>query len=69
MTDLAVPNRLPGCCEKCRGSGVYRWGPTINGKSARSGPCHSCRGTGQQAQADIRRNVRYNRFKIAEILR
>ena len=67
MTDFAMPAVAPGQCPKCGGSGVYRWGAVINGKCSKEGPCHSCRGTGQQTAQDIRRNLTYNRFKIAEV--
>jgi hypothetical protein len=71
MSDLAVPNANPGVCAKCDGSGVYRWGgAVVNGQwRGKQGPCHSCRGTGEQTGADIKRNVAYNRYKLAEILR
>lgn len=67
MYDMAVPNSEPGRCEKCSGSGEYRWGPVINGQAKHAGQCHSCRGTGQQTTADIRRNVAYNRHKLSTI--
>jgi DnaJ-class molecular chaperone len=67
MYDFAVPNARPGQCEKCRGSGRYAWGAVINGQPSKIGPCHSCRGTGQQSRRDIRRNVAYNRHKLAQI--
>jgi len=67
MYDLAVPNVKPGRCEKCRGTGVYSWGGTLNGKPVRTGQCHSCRGTGAQSRSDIARNHTYNRHKIALI--
>lgn len=67
MYDLAQPNAQPGPCCKCKGTGVYRWGATVNGRTAHSGPCHSCGGTGRQTAADIRRNETYNRHKIARI--
>lgn len=35
--------------------------------NARPGQCAKCRGTGQQSQRDIRRNVAYNRHKLANI--
>jgi excinuclease UvrABC ATPase subunit len=66
--DLAVANSKPGRCEKCNGSGLYRWGAVVNGKPTHSGPCHSCRGTGHQTGRDIGRNHAYNRHKIATIL-
>ncbi len=67
MYDLAVPAAAPGTCPKCRGTGRYSWGATINGNPAHSGTCFSCRGTGRQDIGQIRRNVAYNRFKIAAI--
>jgi DnaJ-class molecular chaperone len=68
MYDLSQPNSKPGKCGKCSGSGQYRWGPQINGQSKYSGQCHSCGGKGFQTRRDIRRDVTYNRFKIARIL-
>jgi DnaJ-class molecular chaperone len=68
MYDLSVPNAKPGPCEKCKGSGLYRWGASVNGVSAKSGTCFSCRGTGLQNRAQIARNQTYNRHKIAAIL-
>jgi DnaJ-class molecular chaperone len=67
MYDFAVPNAKPGTCEKCRGSGEYRWGAVVNGKAQHSGKCHSCGGTGKQSVSDIRRNVAYNRHKLRNI--
>lgn len=69
MYDLSQPNSRPGVCVKCKGSGAYRWGPSVNGKMANSGPCYSCSGTGKQTRSDIRRNQIYNRHKIASIAR
>jgi DnaJ-class molecular chaperone len=67
MYDLAQPNDKPGVCCKCRGTGTYRWGASINGKSQFEGTCHSCRGTGQQSGRQIKINETYNRHKIAMI--
>lgn len=64
MYDLAIVNSKVGECEKCRGSGVYNWGP--NGKH--SGTCFSCRGTGKQSNKQRARNSTYNRYKVARIL-
>jgi DnaJ-class molecular chaperone len=64
MYDLAQPNARPGTCEKCRGSGLYRWGAVMNGRAQFAGACHSCNGTGRQTLRDIRRNVAYNVHKI-----
>jgi DnaJ-class molecular chaperone len=67
MYDLAHQNDAPGRCGKCRGTGVYSWGASVNGKMERSGRCNSCRGTGRQTVRDIMRNATYNRYKIARI--
>lgn len=67
MYDLAVPNTKPGVCEKCRGSGLYRWGGTVNGKSRFEGQCHSCQGSGTQNTSDMARNRAYNRHKIRNL--
>ena len=64
MYDFSVPNEKPGVCAKCRGTGVYSWGASVNGKMTNSGPCHSCRGTGKQDPAQIKRNEAYNRHKL-----
>jgi DnaJ-class molecular chaperone len=68
MYDLAMPNEKPGKCCKCHGTGTYRWGATVNGKTAHSGKCHSCGGTGRQTKRDIYRNLAYNRYKIAQMV-
>jgi DnaJ-class molecular chaperone len=67
MADMAVPNEKPGPCEKCRGSGIFTWGGTINGQPRFSGQCNSCAGKGHQTLSDIRRNETYNRHKIISI--
>ena len=67
MYDLSMPNAKPGRCCKCSGSGEYRWGTSVNGRPAKSGPCFSCKGTGRQDRKQIRTNITYNRHKIARI--
>ena len=67
MYDLAHENNTPGRCGKCNGTGEYRWGATVNGKSQHRGRCNSCRGTGRQTMADMMRNRTYNRYKLARI--
>jgi len=67
MYDMAQPAAKPGKCPKCKGSGQYRWGAVVNGQSRHSGACHSCGGKGYQDESDIRRNIAYNRHKIAQI--
>lgn len=68
MYDLSQPNDAPGPCVKCRGTGVYRWGASVNGVSQHSGTCFSCRGTGKQSRNQIIRNRTYNRHKVGRIL-
>lgn len=67
MYDLSQPNDKPGTCCKCKGTGVYGWGASVNGKMTHSGTCFSCRGTGKQSSKQILRNRTYNKFKIATI--
>ena len=68
MYDLSQPNDKPGCCIKCNGKGVYKWGVGVGGKPAKSGPCFSCSGTGTQSDAQIKRNRAYNRHKISQMV-
>lgn len=67
MYDFSQPNSKPGKCCKCSGSGVYNWGGTINGVPRFTGPCFSCKGTGQQSKKQIRTNNAYNYFKLRRI--
>ena len=67
MYDLSQPNDRPGRCVKCRGTGVYSWGASVNGKMTNSGSCFSCKGTGRQSRRQIACNHTYNRHKIARI--
>jgi DnaJ-class molecular chaperone len=67
MFDLSMPNDEPGPCAKCKGIGIYRWGPVVDGTPKHSGTCFSCQGTGAQTAAQIHRNRTYNRFKIARL--
>jgi hypothetical protein len=67
MYDLSQPNHKPGECCKCKGTGQYRWGASVNGVSAYSGTCFSCGGTGEQSFKNIKRNQTYNKYKIAAL--
>lgn len=69
MYDLSVPNEKPGVCAKCKGTGMYCWGASVNGKFANQGTCYSCEGTGRQDANKIVRNHVYNKHKIAMIAR
>lgn len=68
MYDLSVPNTTPGACQKCNGTGIYAWGASVNGRMTNAGPCFSCRGTGKQDKAQIKRNRTYNRHKLRRII-
>ena len=67
MYDLAHENDKPGQCGKCRGTGKYSWGGTVNGKPRHAGTCYSCQGTGRQDRRQIVRNATYNRHKIRRV--
>jgi len=67
MYDLSMPNEKPGVCCKCKGTGTYGWGASVNGKMTHSGTCYSCLGTGKQTVKDIKRNNTYNKHKVAWI--
>lgn len=55
--------RVP--CQHCDGSGIYRWGPTINGVfRGKSGDCHQCQGKGKMDSDDCIRASVYYRHKI-----
>ena len=51
-------------CERCRGSGVYTWGGTVNGRPIHTGECFRCGGKGWQGVADFRRNYGYDNHAI-----
>lgn len=68
MYDLSHVNEAPGKCGKCRGTGVYGWGASVNGKMSNTGTCFSCRGTGMQNVRQIKRNSTYNRYKISAMV-
>lgn len=55
-------SQLPkGCnkCDRCRGTGTYSWGASINGRMQHSGTCYHCQGKGFQTPADRKRNANY----------
>ena len=66
--DFAVPNAAPGRCEKCRGSGQFRWGASVNGAPPKhGGPCWSCQGSGRQDHTQIKRNEAFNRYQMRRL--
>ena len=46
-------------CPKCKGSGIYYWGASVNGKMTHSGPCFACEEKGRQNSDDFFRNREY----------
>jgi hypothetical protein len=49
MYDFSIPAEAPGTCPKCKGTGAYSWGGSLNGKAIKSGTCFSCSGTAPTA--------------------
>jgi len=46
-------------CRKCHGTGIFEW---VNNRHINCrGKCNRCNGTGQQSQADRRRNFGYDK--------
>jgi hypothetical protein len=54
-------------CEKCHGTGDYRWGAfdLIKKTSAHSGPCYQCSGSGVQDIDDMFRNRSHVLYSIS----
>lgn len=51
-------------CDRCKGTGDYCWGGTINGRPVHKATCFHCLGSGQQTLDDAYRNVAYIRYAI-----
>lgn len=51
-------------CGHCQGTGIYRWGASINGVMTHSGDCYRCQGKGWQSDDDRRRNWGYDNHAI-----
>lgn len=54
--DATVRSEFP--CD-CRGSGVYSWGGSVNGKPLKTGPHFACAEKGYQSRSDVIRNITY----------
>jgi hypothetical protein len=81
--DLAIESRCPATpvgwvmsarwvecdCERCKGSGTYYWGASINGKMSHSAPCARCGGNGRMTFDDMRRGRAYDKQAIARACR
>jgi hypothetical protein len=55
-------------CKRCRGTGTYWWGGTINGSPVYSAECARCAGKGVLTFADMRRGRAYDKYAIARAL-
>ncbi len=51
-------------CERCKGTGTYSWGASVNGKMTNSGPCARCGGDGRMTFDDMRRGKAYDNYVI-----
>jgi hypothetical protein len=56
-------------CERCKGSGTYYWGASINGRMTNSGPCARCGGDGKMTFDDMRRGRAYDNHSIQRACR
>jgi hypothetical protein len=51
-------------CERCKASGIYEWGASINGKMTHSAECARCAGKGRMDFDDMRRGKAYDNHAI-----
>ena len=56
--DYEVEVRSEFPCD-CRGSGVYAWGGSVNGRPVKTGPHFACAEKGWQSRSDVIRNITY----------
>jgi len=56
-------------CARCKGSGIYYWGASINGHMTNSGPCARCGGNGRMTFDDMRRGKAYDNYAIQRAMR
>ena len=66
---LEAVRALKCTCERCKGSGTYSWGASINGKMTHSAPCARCAGKGYMTFDDMRRGRAYDNHAIARACR
>jgi hypothetical protein len=55
-------------CERCRGTGVYKWGAVVNGKPTHTGTCYQCCGAVRQGQDDYKRNYGHILYSISRAI-
>jgi DnaJ-class molecular chaperone len=59
METTTTPARSSSAgCWRCNGTGVYRWGVSVNGRMSHEGPCFRCVGGGQFPPVHRRRRPR-----------
>ena len=56
-------------CDRCKGSGTYYWGASINGRMTHSASCARCGGKGHMDFDDMRRGRAYDNHSIARACR
>jgi len=66
---LVAVKRITCKCERCRGSGTYRWGACVNGRMTHSAPCARCGGDGTMTFDDMRRGKVYDNHAICAAAR
>jgi hypothetical protein len=56
-------------CERCKGTGTYRWGACVNGRMSHSASCARCNGKGRMDFGDMRRGRAYDNHAICRAAR
>jgi len=51
-------------CNACNSTGIYTWGPVINGKPSHQNKCFACNGKGTQTRTDLVRQYTYYAHRI-----
>ena len=55
-------------CDKCKGTGTFRWGAVVNNKPLYSGPCFRCGASGTMSFADMARCLAYDDNRTRRLL-
>ncbi len=66
---LLAVKRAECDCERCKGTGTYYWGASVNGKMSCSAPCARCGGDGRMTFDDMRRGKAYDNHAIIRACR
>ena len=54
-----MKNKKQNKCGNCNGTGIYKWGASINGRPTNQGVCYTCQGKGYETSKDRKRNNYY----------